>query len=123
MIKKCVTAGAITLVLCVLSLSSRAQTINYVTESKKPNHVITVYGMQSGTDSVLIQRTLHKFSDRIEGLRIDMAQRTVSMHSDLATKDLMEILLAAGFTSFYISGEGKKIVMTSTGQVETWNVK
>lgn len=94
-------------------------------QNKETTHTLTLQALQTGADTVKISGLLKGSRDRITSIRYDLSTGKVILTSEpgLRTNDIMEMLLAGGYTSYYITGDGKKIIMQPSGKVETRDVK
>ena len=102
-----------------------AQSPASIAASNKPfTHTITVNALQTEMDTIRISDVFDRVHDRVLSIRYDVPNHNVIIkgESSMKTEDLMEMLYAAGYTSFY-TRENKRVTMLSSGKLEATEVK
>jgi hypothetical protein len=111
-------------VLCCLSKNASAQVSSTATISRQKIHALTIPAMSTAADSLVITNAFNSYRHRMN-LSITMASQGIQFTTDgnIDTKDLMEILQKAGYSSYYLLPQNKKAVMKNDGTFEIWDVK
>lgn len=111
--------------LLLSSVSFAQSTPSIAATNKGIVHTLTLDALQTEADTVGISDVFDRVADRVTNIRYDVPTGRIFLMTEasLKTKDIMELLLTAGYTSYYINPEGKKIVMLPSGKMETWEAK
>lgn len=107
---------------------TKAQTpISSYTDSEKDNSKILFHieGLNTKADAQFIQAKLNTDIDKITSEKPNWQNHTVVVNfkNGITALDVMEIIQHAGYKSWYINAQGKKVILNSQGKLETWNVK
>lgn len=94
-----------------------------VNGSRPISYDLHIPQLASVTDSIKVCHLLSRYPDRVYDIKASMQQKkvNVSFTDNTLLKDLMEVLLANGYTSYYLLGD-KKYVLRGD-RIEVWDVK